>query len=818
MATFSPQSGLRSFDGDQVDTTDLTATNATFVTLTTTSLETESLAIDTITGKTNPNSLSLLTSTITNTNTQYLSLLDQNVAIGSNPTFASIYVRDSGNDNTYRIRSIVDLSENRICYLPLLLADDTFVFQAFAQSLTNKTIDRSLNTLSNLSIVNADVSASAAIDATKISTGVISNTEFNFLNGLNQYLANDAPVQFASVTTDGLTLNLSPSGTVSTAEFSFINGLNQYLANDADVQFASVTTDGLTLNLSPSGTVSTAEFSFIDGLNQFLSTTSSPTFDVLSLNSISSITTPIDFDFLQYHKNVVDNYGIGNGALGGSLVGGLANIGIGTTAGGSITSGDNNICIGKNAGGSITTASDSVIIGTNALSTLATATALQCVIIGANVGAAKASSGSVQSVVIGYQDSASDFGNLSTIIGWRAGGKLNGNMVGNTIIGYNCFYANNNVDSDNNNLFGGSVLYQSTSVCTLNVLNGGATFAAIVGNNVQKNATLGWEVCSQTTGASSNNCLFGYRVLQNLTTGSVNNSILIGNDIRANAVSNAISNIIAIVPNTQTLPTTISNAIILGNSTMTKFICPITPFAAAGVVMSNGVAPYELSSTLTPSGLTSLSAATLTATTEVKTDTISERTAAAGVTIDSVLLKDGGVTITAMAALTTDLISEKTAAAGVTIDGVLCKDSGIKVLTTGGTASQLDYYEYLGHTTNWTGGEWNGDQSGNCRLERTGFRVSIFIPQTLAIGQVAQPADNISMITAIPSRFRPSTTQYFSIIVMNTGTLVFGSAIVYTTGLIDIGVGATTGSFTADGANNNGFYATTITWIIDPIA
>ena len=60
-------------------------------------------------------------------------------------------------------------------------------------------------------------------------------------------------------------------------------------------------------------------------------------------------------------------------------------------------------------------------------------------------------------------------------------------------------------------------------------------------------------------------------------------------------------------------------------------------------------------------------------TAEVSTDTISEKTAAAGVTIDGVLLKDSVVT--------TDTINEKTAAAGVTIDGVLLKDAAVNTDT-----------------------------------------------------------------------------------------------------------------------------------------
>lgn len=54
------------------------------------------------------------------------------------------------------------------------------------------------------------------------------------------------------------------------------------------------------------------------------------------------------------------------------------------------------------------------------------------------------------------------------------------------------------------------------------------------------------------------------------------------------------------------------------------------------------------------------------------TDTISEKTAAAGVTIDGVLLKDNDVSADEVS---TDTISEKTSSTGVTIDGVLLKDN-----------------------------------------------------------------------------------------------------------------------------------------------
>ena len=51
-----------------------------------------------------------------------------------------------------------------------------------AITFTNKTIDSDNNTITN--IVNADIKAAAAIDATKIANGTVSSTEFQYLNGV----------------------------------------------------------------------------------------------------------------------------------------------------------------------------------------------------------------------------------------------------------------------------------------------------------------------------------------------------------------------------------------------------------------------------------------------------------------------------------------------------------------------------------------------------------------------------------------------------------------------------------------------------------
>lgn len=71
---------------------------------------------------------------------------------------------------------------------------------------------------------------------------------------------------------------------------------------------------------------------------------------------------------------------------------------------------------------------------------------------------------------------------------------------------------------------------------------------------------------------------------------------------------------------------------------------------------------------ITANTLTALSGST------IATNTIAETTAASGVTIDGVLLKDGGAVFADAATIEVDTVNEATSAAGVTIDGLLIKD------------------------------------------------------------------------------------------------------------------------------------------------
>lgn len=61
--------------------------------------------------------------------------------------------------------------------------NDPVVQEARTATLTNKTIDADVNTISN--IENADIKALAAIDASKLADGSVSNTEFQYLSNVS---------------------------------------------------------------------------------------------------------------------------------------------------------------------------------------------------------------------------------------------------------------------------------------------------------------------------------------------------------------------------------------------------------------------------------------------------------------------------------------------------------------------------------------------------------------------------------------------------------------------------------------------------------
>lgn len=106
--------------------------------------------------------------------------------------------------DTFTNKSI-DLTDNTLtgtfAEFNTAVSDATLVDLDDSQTLTNKAIDSDNNTITN--IVNADIKAAAAIDATKIADGSVTSAEFQYIGGLTS----DAQTQLDSKATTADTLD-----------------------------------------------------------------------------------------------------------------------------------------------------------------------------------------------------------------------------------------------------------------------------------------------------------------------------------------------------------------------------------------------------------------------------------------------------------------------------------------------------------------------------------------------------------------------------------------------------------------------------------
>ncbi len=127
----------------------------------------------------------------------------------TNKTLTLPRINDTSSNNRY-IFAVSELAADRTITLPLLGADDTFVFAAFSQTLTNKTIAAANNTISGLT--NTNLSGSAGITNANLANSSIT------VNGSSISLGGSATV--TANTTNSITFNNGGAGSASGTTFN----------------------------------------------------------------------------------------------------------------------------------------------------------------------------------------------------------------------------------------------------------------------------------------------------------------------------------------------------------------------------------------------------------------------------------------------------------------------------------------------------------------------------------------------------------------------------------------------------------------------
>jgi hypothetical protein len=134
--------------------------------------------------------------------------------------------------------------------------------------------DTGVAAISSGVVVNDDINSSAAIDATKIHDGSVTNTEFGYVGGLTS----DAQTQIDSkqATIDAsnrLNANLIHDGSVDNTEFGYLNGVTSSLQTQIDNKQATIdASNRLNANLIHDGSVDNTEFGYLNGVTSAIQT------------------------------------------------------------------------------------------------------------------------------------------------------------------------------------------------------------------------------------------------------------------------------------------------------------------------------------------------------------------------------------------------------------------------------------------------------------------------------------------------------------------------------------------------------------------
>lgn len=217
------------------------------------------------------------------------------VLLTSTPTLYTPRIIDSGLDHYYNI-AVNDLAADRTITLPLLAGNDTFVFEAFGQTLTNKTITSPV-----INAVTADFTEEILIFA-DVASAVNEITITNAATGGSPTISttgDDANVSMALVSKGTGVFTFDAGSAAAPAEIRLLDNTGgEYVGLDVPGTVTASYT--LTFPAAVGTTGQVLRLADNSGNLQFASVTSHIEYDITSQNYVANSTNPANSVFAYF--------------------------------------------------------------------------------------------------------------------------------------------------------------------------------------------------------------------------------------------------------------------------------------------------------------------------------------------------------------------------------------------------------------------------------------------------------------------------------------------------------------------------------------
>jgi len=199
-------------------------------------------------------------------------------------------------------------------------SDGMVVLEDYSQPLSQKIIDASANTISN--ITDNEIKTNAGINVTKLSTGIVNNTEFNYLNGTTSNIQTQLDSKGPS------TVRLASDVAVTTNVIQDVTGLSFPVAVNSVYSFSFDIHYDVTLAGPPANSGTGAGFSInCNGcvIDRIAYTVKQPTGNsaeiatIYTRNAVNTITAGATSPFTTSNHVTIDGMLV-TGGTGGTLI------------------------------------------------------------------------------------------------------------------------------------------------------------------------------------------------------------------------------------------------------------------------------------------------------------------------------------------------------------------------------------------------------------------------------------------------------------------------------------------------------------------